>query len=96
LQEWQSQLRSSLHPLLFAAVYRFADAAARFSSLSTTSRTALLLAAPKVLQAVFAACTDFFTWRLAERLYGHEHEIPRITVSLIPPRLFDTTLSHVS
>lgn len=33
-------------------------------------RSELLIAAPKVLQAVFAALTDFFTWKLAERTFG--------------------------
>lgn len=30
----------------------------------------LLLAAPKVTQAVMAAFGDFYTWRLGERMYG--------------------------
>ena len=30
----------------------------------------LLLAAPKVTQAVIAALADYYTWRLGERMYG--------------------------
>lgn len=30
----------------------------------------LLLAAPKVTQAVIAAFADYYTWRLGERMYG--------------------------
>lgn len=30
-----------------------------------------LVAAPKVLQAIFAALSDWYSWRLAEKLYGH-------------------------
>ena len=33
-------------------------------------RAELLLAAPKILQACFAATGDYFTWRLAVRVYG--------------------------
>jgi phosphatidylinositol glycan class B len=29
-----------------------------------------LLLAPKVLQTVFAVLSDWYTWRLAEKLYG--------------------------
>ena len=32
----------------------------------------LLIAAPKVTQAVFAALGDFYTWKLAERIYGRD------------------------
>lgn len=32
----------------------------------------LLIAAPKVTQAIFAALGDFYTWKLAERVYGRD------------------------
>ncbi|KAF2142490.1 glycosyltransferase family 22 protein [Aplosporella prunicola CBS 121167] len=61
--EWREQLRSSLHPALFAALYR---AISGICSLSPD----VLIAAPKITQAVFAAAIDHSTWRLAERAYG--------------------------
>lgn len=39
--------------------------------LSLAYRADVLIAAPKVVQAVFAACGDYYTWKLAKRVYGH-------------------------
>ncbi|KAH7349975.1 Alg9-like mannosyltransferase [Plectosphaerella cucumerina] len=68
--EWTHQLRSSLHPALFAAAYRVADMAARL--LPSSLRPTLLLAAPKVVQTVFAAAGDWYTWQLAVKIYGRD------------------------
>jgi phosphatidylinositol glycan class B len=69
-KEWRHQLRSSLHPALFAAAYLAADALAAALGLSPALRARVLLAAPKALQAVVAACVDLSTLALAENLYG--------------------------
>jgi phosphatidylinositol glycan class B len=69
-KEWRHQLRSSLHPTLFAAAYLAADALAALLGLPAPARAQLLLAAPKALQAVVAACIDLSTLALAERLHG--------------------------
>ncbi|KAK3048262.1 glycosylphosphatidylinositol anchor biosynthesis [Extremus antarcticus] len=68
--EWHERLRSSIHPLLFASVYSFADTIAATLNLSQHARAEVLIAAPKVLQAVFAALTDAYTYRLACDVYG--------------------------
>ena len=68
-QEWHYQLRSSLHPSLFAAAYLIADCAARILPLSTIIKTNIIVAAPRVLQAVIAALGDWFTWQLAIKIY---------------------------
>jgi phosphatidylinositol glycan class B len=65
-------LRSSLHPELFAGVYLVAASLARFAGWALPSQAELLVAAPKVTQAVFAALLDCYTWKLAERVYGRE------------------------
>jgi phosphatidylinositol glycan class B len=70
LQEWRHQLRSSLHPILFAAVYRAAALLLRLFSVTPAAEAAILLAVPKVVQALFAAGLDFFTWRLAQWIFG--------------------------
>jgi hypothetical protein len=70
IQEWRERLRSSLHPFLFAAVYRVTALAADYLSLEAATRAELLLAAPKILQACFAATTDYFIWKLATKAYG--------------------------
>ncbi|GKT46735.1 GPI mannosyltransferase 3 [Colletotrichum spaethianum] len=70
--EWRNQLRSSLHPVLFAGVYSLADLVARPLPLA---RPWLLLAAPKAAQAVFAAAGDWYTWQLAVKIYGADSSI---------------------
>jgi len=49
-------------------VYRTADALSKPAS--PAARAKVLLIAPKILQAVFAAVMDFYTWRLAGKVYG--------------------------
>lgn len=80
LQEWRTQLRSSVHPVLFAGVYGVASAAANFLKLSPTLKADLLLAAPKLAQAVFAAVTDYCTWRLARRIYTQGTRATHVSV----------------
>jgi phosphatidylinositol glycan class B len=70
LQEWRNQLRSSLHPILFAGIYRAAAIFSNICNFSPVARATLLLAAPKITQGTFAAGLDFFTWKLAESVYG--------------------------
>ncbi|KAI9767564.1 MAG: hypothetical protein M1840_005601 [Geoglossum simile] len=68
--EWKHRLRSSIHPAAFAAVYCISSNLASLLGLSTWARAELLLAAPKVAQAVIAALGDYYTWKLGERVYG--------------------------
>ena len=63
-------MRSSLHPLLFAAVYRVADLLAFVLRFSPATRAGLLVAAPRIAQGVIAGLGDFYTWRFARRVYG--------------------------
>ncbi len=69
-QEWKHHLRSSIHPLIFTAVYSIASGTSQLLQLSPAYRADLLITAPKVLQAVFAAFGDYYTWKFAERVYG--------------------------
>ncbi|KAA8619788.1 GPI mannosyltransferase 3 [Pyrenophora tritici-repentis] len=78
--EWRSQLRSSVHPALFAAVYRVAAHLAAFWRLSLPAKAELLIATPKVFQAVFAALLDCYTWKLAEKVYGRGTRTALLTV----------------
>jgi phosphatidylinositol glycan class B len=89
IQEWRERLRSSLHPFLFAAVYRVTALAADYLSLEAATRAELLLAAPKILQACFAATTDYFIWKLATKAYGKGSKASSAAVSLAFP--FETT-----
>lgn len=50
--------------------------------LETATRAELLLAAPKLLQAGFAATTDYFIWKLATKAYGEESKASSAAVGL--------------
>ncbi len=65
---------------MFAAVYRFAAQVADLFALDLLSKVNLLLAAPKVTQAVFAALLDCYTWKLAELVYGRGSRTALTTV----------------
>ncbi|KAI4281882.1 MAG: hypothetical protein L6R35_005532, partial [Caloplaca aegaea] len=68
--EWKTQLRSAIHPVLFAAVYCLCVGFGKLYQLSPMAHGELLLAAPKVTQAIIAALGDYYTWKLGERVYG--------------------------
>ncbi|CAD6565340.1 MAG: glycosylphosphatidylinositol anchor biosynthesis [Alectoria sarmentosa] len=68
--EWRNRLRSAIHPAIFAAVYMLSSGLSWVLHLSPTYRADLLVAAPKVTQAIFAAVGDYYTWKLGERVYG--------------------------
>ncbi|PLB35672.1 putative glycosylphosphatidylinositol-alpha 1,2 mannosyltransferase [Aspergillus candidus] len=80
--EWRHQLRSSIHPLLFAAVYKVADLLALALRLAPATRADLLVAAPKCAQAVFAALADWYTWKLAGLVYGRRSREAWVTLAL--------------
>jgi len=69
-QEWHHQLRSSLHPALFAGFYVVADGLARLFHAVPQYRAVVLTAVPQVAQALFAALGDCYTWKLAETVFG--------------------------
>ncbi|TLD34094.1 hypothetical protein PspLS_00491 [Pyricularia sp. CBS 133598] len=69
--EWQYQLRSSLHPALFGGVYIVLHNVLKFLQASPEISAALLVAAPKATQAIFAALGDYYTWKLALQIYGN-------------------------
>lgn len=64
-------MRSSIHPYLFGAVYFISNLISDYLSISPLNRANLLLAAPKLTQALFAAVGDFYTWKLAGKVYGN-------------------------
>ena len=77
-------MRSSLHPRLFAVVYRITAHLAALCGLTLPNRAKLLLAVPKVTQAVFAALLDCYTWKLAEKAYGKRSRTALVTVGEYP------------
>lgn len=68
--EWQYQLRSSLHPALFGGVYLVLHHVLNLVQATPEFSATVLVAAPKVVQAIFAALGDYYTWQLAVEIYG--------------------------
>ncbi|KAH6605113.1 gpi mannosyltransferase 3 [Trichoderma cornu-damae] len=73
--EWHRQLRSSLHPLLFSGAYMAADRLSAVFPPGNAIRSAIVIAAPRVLQAVVAALGDWYTWHLAANVYGSDSNV---------------------
>ncbi|RGP63097.1 gpi mannosyltransferase 3 [Fusarium longipes] len=73
--EWQHQLRTSLHPALFAGVYLVADFISSHILPVGILRASILVAAPRALQAVIAGLGDWYTWQLAVSIYGANSNI---------------------
>jgi len=69
-QEWRERLRSAIHPWVYAAVYRAADTLSKSLASKPAVHAGILIMAPKLAQAVFAATLDFYTWRLGRTVYG--------------------------
>ncbi|KAJ2964524.1 hypothetical protein NQ176_g10791 [Zarea fungicola] len=83
--EWDYQLRSSLHPMLFAIPYTIVDHTARFLEplgFSTALRSSMLIAAPAILQGLIAALGDWYTFKLASCIYGPSSLNANITLML--------------
>ncbi|KAK1832317.1 hypothetical protein QBC39DRAFT_425524 [Podospora conica] len=74
--EWQHQLRSSLHPAIFGAAYKVVHGLMAWLEFYEPFRAFILVPLPKIIQSVFAALGDFYTWRLATEIYGMESNVP--------------------
>lgn len=95
--EWQYQLRSSLHPAIFGVAYKAAHwtLSAIFPPALETAALEIL---PKIIQSVFAALGDFYTWQLATSIFGDESNVPWTAVSDNPMDyiISDNPLTYVS
>lgn len=69
-QEWKHQLRSAVHPAIFAVFYYISSHLSTIFRLSPASYAELLIATPKVVQSIFAAVGDYYTWKLGQKIYG--------------------------
>lgn len=83
-QEWKHELRSSIHPLFFTTIYYLAGSVAHLAHLSPLTAADALIAAPKTAQAVIAATGDYYTWKLAGKVYGGDSYGAWATVCLNP------------
>ena len=94
-QEWHHQLRSSLHPALFAGCYVVVDNVMRLFYAVPQFRAVILTAVPKVTQALFAALGDCYTWKLAEKIYGDGSAASWATVRQYSPLLRFNLLTSI-
>ncbi|KAK0711575.1 glycosyltransferase family 22 protein [Lasiosphaeris hirsuta] len=74
--EWQHQLRSSLHPVIFGLAYKGAYSLMTWLEFFAPFKSLILVALPSVLQSVFAALGDFYTWKLATEIFGVQSNAP--------------------
>lgn len=65
-------------------------------SFSSPFKATMLVVLPKLLQGSFAALGDYFTWRLAERLYGRGSNTARATVGrqFVLERVSERQIGH--
>lgn len=68
--------------MLFAAAYKIAHYICRFFGASHYVRANALGAAPRILQAFFAASMDYMTWGVATQVYGSGNEASFATLVL--------------
>ncbi|OTA93097.1 glycosyltransferase family 22 protein [Hypoxylon sp. CO27-5] len=68
--EWKHQLRSSVHPAVFAFGYWIVQSYGGLR-MAPQTKAKWLIAVPKIIQTGLAALSDWYTWRLAEKLYGN-------------------------
>ncbi|XP_008467108.2 mannosyltransferase APTG1 isoform X1 [Cucumis melo] len=61
--EWKRGIRSYLHPLLFAFLYKVL-------ALLGVDTPLLMIKAPRLLQSIFSAVGDFYLYRLSRALFG--------------------------
>jgi len=80
-QEWEHQLRSSLHPALFAGLYYVANKSMLMLGLLPSIRATILGLVPTLAQAVIAATGDYYTWKLSSKIYGTKINAAWATVS---------------
>ncbi|TGO36112.1 hypothetical protein BHYA_0135g00180 [Botrytis hyacinthi] len=78
--EWHYQLRSSLHPTLFAAAYYLIDKPMEYVNFFPQFRAEVLAVLPNIIQAMFAAACDYYTWKMAEKMYGLRSRTGYITL----------------
>lgn len=95
-QEWQHQLRSSLHPALFAAFYTSSNKLMEAVSCFPQFRAMILAVLPNIVQAYFAAMGDYYTWKLSEKIYGRDSNASWASVMLLSIYTLRATNIHLA
>lgn len=64
-------------------MYKIADAISTLEGATRTARAQDLLIAPKIVQGMFAAAMDFYTWKLGRKIYGVDSDAAMATVRIL-------------
>lgn len=96
VQEWREGLRTALHPWIFAVVYRITDAVSTLEGATRTARAQDLLIAPKIVQAMFAASMDFYTWKLGQKVYGTDSAAAMAVVRIPFSEAYKCRLTNIT
>jgi len=70
-----------MHPAIFGLAYRVAYSIMSWLQLFEPFQAFILASLPSVVQSIFAALGDFYTWRLATEIYGVQSNVPWAAVS---------------
>jgi phosphatidylinositol glycan class B len=66
---------------LFAAAYYVADKPMEFLGFFPQFRAMILGVLPNIVQAVIASYGDYYTWQMAQKIYGMGSNATLVTVS---------------
>ncbi|KAG5517874.1 hypothetical protein PMAC_000328 [Pneumocystis sp. 'macacae'] len=93
--EWREGVRDVVHPAIFSVIYWFLK-------LIKYDSPYLIIICPKLLQATFAAISDFYAVKLSRKLYGRRVSLWTLFVLITSPfsvffgcRTFSNTLEVV-
>jgi phosphatidylinositol glycan class B len=64
-------------------VYKITDAISTLEGATRTARAQDMLIAPKIVQGMFAAAMDFYTWKLGRKIYGVDSDAAMATVRIL-------------
>jgi phosphatidylinositol glycan class B len=71
-------------------VYKITDAISTLEGATRTVRAQDLLVAPKIVQGMFAAAMDFYTWKLGRKVYGADSDAAMAAVRMLCFELIHT------
>lgn len=55
-----------------------------------------MLIAPKIVQGIFAATMDFYTWKLAQKVYGTGSDAAMAVVCMVCPGTHNRRLTNLA
>jgi phosphatidylinositol glycan class B len=71
-------------------VYKITDAISTLEGATRTARAQDLVVAPKIVQGMFAAAMDFYTWKLGRKVYEADSDAAMAAVRMLCFELIHT------